>query len=57
MSREDEIARLQAAIEELKRRLPRHSVRPAMLLELEELEEKLDRAREAAKNAQSHGGR
>lgn len=34
-----------------------NSVRPAMLVELEELEEKLDRAREAAKNAQGDGGR
>jgi cell division septum initiation protein DivIVA len=49
-----EIARLQAEIEELKRRLPRHSVPPAMLLELEE---ELDRAKEAAKNAQSYGSR
>ncbi|MBC7338465.1 MAG: histidine kinase [Firmicutes bacterium] len=56
MSGEDEIARLQAAIEELKRRLPRHSVRPAMLIELEELEEQLARAREAHRNAQADGG-
>lgn len=56
MSGEDEIARLQAAIEELKRRLPRHSVRPAMLIELEELEEQLARAREGHRNAQADGG-
>lgn len=52
-----EVARLQTEIEELKRRLPRHSVPPAMLMELEDLEEKLDRVREAAKNAQGYGSR
>ncbi|MDI6893097.1 MAG: histidine kinase [Bacillota bacterium] len=52
-----EIERLEAEIEELKGRLPRHSVRPAMLTELEDLEEKLEKAREAARNAESHGSR
>lgn len=52
-----EIQRLEAEIEELKQRLPRHSARPAMLVELEDLEEKLKKAREAARNAQGHGNR
>lgn len=52
-----EIERLEAEIEELKQRLPRHSVRPAMLMELEDLEEKLNKAREAALHAQGDGSR
>ena len=52
-----EIQRLEAEIDELRRRLPRHSVRPAMLMELEDLEEKLNKAREAARNAQGCGSR
>lgn len=52
-----EIQRLEAEIKDLKRRLPRHSVRPAMLMELEDLEEKLNKAREAARNAQGYGSR
>ncbi len=42
---EDEIRRLEAEIEEQKRRLPPHSVKPAMLMELEELEARLDEFR------------
>ena len=38
---------LEDRIAELKRRLPRHSVPPAMLMELEELEEQLQRLVEA----------
>jgi len=39
---EEEIARLRQEIADLRARLPRHSVPPAMLLHLEELEEKLE---------------
>jgi hypothetical protein len=35
-----------ARIADLKARLPKHSIPPAMLIELEELEEALERARE-----------
>ena len=42
---EDEIRRLEAEIEEQQKRLPPHSVKPAMLMELEELEARLDRFR------------
>jgi len=44
-----EIRELEERIEDLKRRMPAHSVRPAMLQELEDLEEQLVRAREATK--------
>lgn len=36
-----EIARLEAEIVDLKRRWPAHSVKPAMVQQLEELEERL----------------
>jgi hypothetical protein len=38
---DERIAQLQTAIAELKARLPKHSTPPAMLLELEELEDEL----------------
>lgn len=37
----DEIERLEQRIADLEARLPRHSVPPRMLIELEELEERL----------------
>ncbi|MCW3490593.1 histidine kinase [Dethiobacter alkaliphilus] len=40
MSKE-ELAELKERIEDLKKRMPKHSVKPAMLQELEELEERL----------------
>lgn len=40
LERSEEIAELEREIEEIKRSLPAHSVPPAMLLRLEELEEK-----------------
>lgn len=43
MTREEQIRRLEEQIADLKARLPAHSVKPAMLLELEELEEALER--------------
>ena len=38
---ENEIRRLEAEVEEQRMRIPPHSVQPAMLMELEELEAKL----------------
>jgi len=43
------IRELEEKIAELKRRIPPHSIPPAMLQELEELEEQLDKAKEADK--------
>jgi len=43
------VMELETRIAELKRRIPPHSIPPAMLQELEELEEKLDKAKEAEK--------
>ena len=39
------IAELEERIADLKARLPRHSVPPSMIIELEDLEEELERAR------------
>lgn len=41
------VRELEEKIAELKRRIPPHSVPPAMLQELEELEDKLEKARQA----------
>jgi hypothetical protein len=40
---EDRVRKLREKIAELRARLPRHSVPPAMLIELEELEDELKR--------------
>lgn len=45
MTDKEEIARLEKEIAELKARLPKHSVPPAMLMELEELEDELETLR------------
>ena len=37
----DELSEIKARIEDLNARMPAHSVKPAMLQELEQLEEKL----------------
>ena len=42
---EAEIRRLEGEIEEQQLRIPPHSVNPAMIMELEELEAKLDQLR------------
>jgi uncharacterized small protein (DUF1192 family) len=43
MSMEKRIAELEKEIAELKARLPKHSVPAAMIIELEDLEDELDR--------------
>jgi cell division septum initiation protein DivIVA len=43
----DEVEQLEQRIADLKARLPRHSVPPQMLIELEELEEQLRQAKAA----------
>jgi hypothetical protein len=45
----DSIKELEEQIEELKSRWPAHSVKPAMVQHLDELEEKLQKAREEAR--------
>jgi hypothetical protein len=45
----ERVTELEQKIADLKRRIPPHSIPPAMLLELEELEEELEKAREAEK--------
>ena len=44
MQDEQRIAQLEEAIMQLKARFPKHSVPPAMMIELEELEEELKKA-------------
>jgi ATP phosphoribosyltransferase regulatory subunit HisZ len=45
----DRIKELEKQIEELRSRWPAHSVKPAMIQRLDELEEELEKAREEAK--------
>lgn len=45
----ESVKELEEKIAELKRRIPPHSVPPAMLMELEELEKQLEKAREVEK--------
>jgi hypothetical protein len=49
MSNSERIGQLEREIEEMKARLPKHSVPPAMIIELEDLEDELEmlRARES----------
>jgi hypothetical protein len=42
MDRDERIAQLEKEIAQLKARLPRHSTPPAMIIELEDLEEELE---------------
>ncbi len=44
MQEEEKVEQLKEAIAQLKARFPKHSVPPAMIIELEELEEELERA-------------
>ncbi len=45
---EERIAELERQIADLEARLPQHSIPPAMLIQLEELEETLERVRSQA---------
>lgn len=47
----ESVRELEAKIEELKHRWPPHSVPPSMVQHLLDLEEELEKAREAAKKA------
>ncbi len=49
----DKIEELRRRIADLKQRLPAHSVKPAMLLELEDLEEELERLIKRGKDRQN----
>jgi len=40
-----QVAELEKRVADLKARLPKHSIPPAMLIELEEMEEELEQAR------------
>jgi hypothetical protein len=51
---DERIAQLRLAIDELKARLPKHSVSPAMIFELEELEDEL-KALQARQNHEPNG--
>ena len=42
MSNKERVAQLEREIEQLKARLPKHSVPPAMIIELEDLEDELE---------------
>ena len=42
MSLKERIAQLEKEIEQVKARLPKHSVPPAMIIELEDLEDELE---------------
>ena len=42
MSHQERIAELEAEIAELQARMPKHSVPPAMIIELEDLEDELE---------------
>ena len=47
MNEDERIRQLEREIAKLKARLPKHSVPPAMIVELEELEDELERLRQA----------
>lgn len=47
----ENVREIEEKIAELERRIPPHSVPPAMLEELDELEEKLEKARQAEKGS------
>ncbi|RLC71413.1 MAG: histidine kinase [Chloroflexi bacterium] len=47
----ERVRELEEKIAEFKRRIPPHSVPPAMLQELEELEEQLEKAKETGKES------
>lgn len=56
MNREDRVQELRKRIADLRARLPKHSVPPAMLQELEDLEEELARLTNATEEAKDEVG-
>ncbi len=57
MDRAERVAELERRIADLRARLPRHSVPPAMLQELESLEEELERLVGGSEEVESETGR
>ncbi len=57
MDRAERVAELERRIADLRARLPRHSVPPAMLQELESLEEELERLIGGSEEVESETGR
>ncbi len=57
MSQEARIQELRQRIADLRARMPKHSVPPAMVQELEDLEEELARLTREAKEEQDETGR
>ncbi|MGD2155322.1 MAG: DUF5320 domain-containing protein [Anaerolineales bacterium] len=53
---EDKIRQLEGEIEELKQQWPAHSVSPALLQQLEDLEEQLERLKAQLKQKPPSGG-
>ncbi len=49
----ERIAQLEKEIAEMKAHIPKHSVRPHMIIRIEELEEELERLKAEDANAQS----
>ena len=47
---QERVARLEAQIRQLQRQWPKHSLPPALMMELDELEEELEAARKAAED-------
>lgn len=57
MNRAERVAELERRIADLRARLPRHSVPPAMLQELEDLEEELERLIGESEEVEGETGR
>ncbi len=57
MNIREQIAELERRIADLRARLPKHSVPPAMLQELEEAEEELERLRGESEEVKGETGR
>ncbi|NOY45986.1 MAG: V-type ATPase 116kDa subunit family protein [Deltaproteobacteria bacterium] len=56
MDRREELARLRAELEDRRRRLPAHSIRPHQLLEIEDLEERIARLERELAGPHGSGG-
>lgn len=55
MDADARIARLESEIKALEARMPRHSIPPAMLIELEDLEEELSLLKDKVRRARAAG--